>query len=187
MSHSQFRRIKTYTETCMDESLRQAYDYWQDQPGSIRREAHTEVCAPQHRYKLSSTWVNSRMQTHPKAKFCFRFTDYSFQACSDVCMFAIRTKLALRKNTRLRDYSSRSLSVAGIEYVKRTNTSSLTRPGTNPDFISLPPFSNDPTGPTTISAIGIRVGFVGCKPIDPLSTRDTCYTSRHPLLNASRK
>ena len=37
MSHSQFRRIKTYTETCMDESLRQAYDYWQDQPGSIRR------------------------------------------------------------------------------------------------------------------------------------------------------
>ena len=35
MSHSQFRRIKTYTETCMDESLRQAYDYWQDQPGSI--------------------------------------------------------------------------------------------------------------------------------------------------------
>ena len=38
MSHSQFRRIKTYTETCMDESLRQAYDYWQDQPGSIRRQ-----------------------------------------------------------------------------------------------------------------------------------------------------
>ena len=34
MSHSQFRRTKTYTETCMDESLRQAYDYWQDQPGS---------------------------------------------------------------------------------------------------------------------------------------------------------
>ena len=33
MSHSQFRRVKTYTETCMDESLRQAYDYWQDQPG----------------------------------------------------------------------------------------------------------------------------------------------------------
>ena len=37
MSHSQFRRTKTYTETCMDESLRQAYDYWQDQPGSISR------------------------------------------------------------------------------------------------------------------------------------------------------
>ena len=37
MSHSQFRRTKTYTETCMDESLRQAYDYWQDQPGSTRR------------------------------------------------------------------------------------------------------------------------------------------------------
>ena len=37
MSHSQFRRVKTYTETCMDESLRQAYDYWQDQPGSFRR------------------------------------------------------------------------------------------------------------------------------------------------------
>ena len=42
MSHSQFRRIKTYTETCMDESLRQAYDYWQDQPGSIRRDTRSE-------------------------------------------------------------------------------------------------------------------------------------------------
>ena len=33
MSHSQFRRIEAYTETCMAKSLRQAYDYWQDQPG----------------------------------------------------------------------------------------------------------------------------------------------------------
>ena len=33
MSHSQFRCVKTYTETCMAKSLRQAYDYWQDQPG----------------------------------------------------------------------------------------------------------------------------------------------------------
>ena len=33
MSHSQFCRIKAYTETCMAYSLRQAYDYWQDQPG----------------------------------------------------------------------------------------------------------------------------------------------------------
>ena len=43
MSHSQFRRFKTYTETCMDESLRQAYDYWQDQPGSINP---TDAVAP---------------------------------------------------------------------------------------------------------------------------------------------
>ena len=40
MSHSQFRRVKTYTETCMDESLRQAYDYWQDQPGSVLQHSH---------------------------------------------------------------------------------------------------------------------------------------------------
>ena len=33
MSHSQFRCVKTYTETYMAKSLRQAYDYWQDQPG----------------------------------------------------------------------------------------------------------------------------------------------------------
>ena len=33
MSHSQFRRTEAYTETCMAKSLRQAYDYWQDQPG----------------------------------------------------------------------------------------------------------------------------------------------------------
>ena len=39
MSHSQFRRFKTYTETCMDESLRQAYDYWQDQPGYMVAES----------------------------------------------------------------------------------------------------------------------------------------------------
>ena len=33
MSTSQLRRIETYTETRMAESLRQACDYRQDQPG----------------------------------------------------------------------------------------------------------------------------------------------------------
>ncbi len=32
MSHSQSHRIQVYTQTCMAQSLRQAYDYWQDQP-----------------------------------------------------------------------------------------------------------------------------------------------------------
>ena len=42
MSHLQFRRIEAYTETCMAKSLRQAYDYWQDQPGlSNATETHT--------------------------------------------------------------------------------------------------------------------------------------------------
>ena len=39
MSHSQFRRVETYTETCMAKSLRQAYDYWQDQPGFFKSRA----------------------------------------------------------------------------------------------------------------------------------------------------
>ena len=35
MRHSQFHYIEAYTETCMAYSLRQAYDYWQDQPGLL--------------------------------------------------------------------------------------------------------------------------------------------------------
>ena len=65
MSHSQFRCIKTYTETCMDESLRQAYDYWQDQPGSIRKRfltlplgnAFFKQC-DEHYCKLTPTFVS---------------------------------------------------------------------------------------------------------------------------------
>ena len=56
MSHSQFRRVKTYTETCMDESLRQAYDYWQDQPGSIRRENPGDI-------KFLSCHLNSQLSS----------------------------------------------------------------------------------------------------------------------------
>ena len=33
MSNSQFHNVEIYTHTCMAESLIQAYDYWQDQPG----------------------------------------------------------------------------------------------------------------------------------------------------------
>ena len=34
MSHSQFYYVVIYTQTCMAQSLRQAYDYWQNQPGT---------------------------------------------------------------------------------------------------------------------------------------------------------
>ena len=34
MSHSQFQSKIIYTYTCMAQSLRRAYDYWQDQPDS---------------------------------------------------------------------------------------------------------------------------------------------------------
>ena len=37
MSHSQFHGIIAYTQTCMAQSLRQAYDYWQNQPGNYPR------------------------------------------------------------------------------------------------------------------------------------------------------
>lgn len=36
MSHSRFHRFKVCTWTCMAKSLRQAYDYWQDQPDCSR-------------------------------------------------------------------------------------------------------------------------------------------------------
>ena len=58
MSHSQFRRTKTYTETCMDESLRQAYDYWQDQPGSIRKEMpvrNQQILTPENGFSRAGT------------------------------------------------------------------------------------------------------------------------------------
>ena len=35
MSHSQFRSVQAYNETCMAKSLRRAYDYWQGQPACI--------------------------------------------------------------------------------------------------------------------------------------------------------
>lgn len=46
MSHSQFRHIDAYTETCMAWSLRQAYDYWQDQPGLFYMQAHSGISKP---------------------------------------------------------------------------------------------------------------------------------------------
>ena len=72
MSHSQFRRAKTYTETCMDESLRQAYDYWQDQPGSIRRHPSGRFGRQLQKCRLHSTfptqhafacWAHSQIHT----------------------------------------------------------------------------------------------------------------------------
>ena len=35
MSHSQFHSTSGYTQACMAQSLRRAYDYWQDQPGNF--------------------------------------------------------------------------------------------------------------------------------------------------------
>ena len=34
MSHSRFHLIEACTRTCTAQSLRQAYDYWQEQPGN---------------------------------------------------------------------------------------------------------------------------------------------------------
>ena len=124
MSHSQFRRIKTYTETCMDESLRQAYDYWQDQPGSIRRCDWTNPHTPTgdrkdfNQGKLSNTKVlNSNSPISHVGRIVTDTLSWSpfWQA-------------------KLRDYPSqfhgfrlvqtRNASVANIDYAKRTNTSS---------------------------------------------------------------
>ena len=99
MSHSQFRCIKTYTETCMDESLRQAYDYWQDQPGSIRRLYYPHGFYNQLLIKLSSTQVNSCVPKHTRAKFCFRKIDDSRQTRSSSRIFASYTEQTLSKNT----------------------------------------------------------------------------------------
>ena len=47
------------TDTCIAQSLRQAYDYWQDQPGNCfgvdrpRRAAPPRVCRPRHDALLS--------------------------------------------------------------------------------------------------------------------------------------
>ena len=55
MSHSRFHHVKACTQTCMAQSLRQAYDYWQDQPGSYRapgegpREARPQTSTLQRR------------------------------------------------------------------------------------------------------------------------------------------
>ena len=39
----QFRRVEAYSETRMAESLRQAYDYWQDQLRSTKLHLHRIV------------------------------------------------------------------------------------------------------------------------------------------------
>ena len=79
MSHSQFRRVKTYTETCMDESLRQAYDYWQDQPGSIRRLPRSRV-RNQLEIEMNSTKVNYCLLALTAAKIQLRISDDSNKA-----------------------------------------------------------------------------------------------------------
>ena len=76
MSHSQFRRVKTYTETCMDESLRQAYDYWQDQPGSIRRRRNPKATRQLLIEKISIK-VDYNLQKQFVAKFRLRLVDDS--------------------------------------------------------------------------------------------------------------
>ena len=79
MSHSQFRRVKTYTETCMDESLRQAYDYWQDQPGSIRRRCQSEDQHHQLLIEMISIKVDYNLQKQIVAKFRLRIVDDSIR------------------------------------------------------------------------------------------------------------
>ena len=73
MSHSQFRRTKTYTETCMDESLRQAYDYWQDQPGSTLRISNASRVRHSPGANTSSMHIrerrNPRLQTRSSHDF----------------------------------------------------------------------------------------------------------------------
>ena len=79
MSHSQFRHVKTYTETCMDESLRQAYDYWQDQPGSIRRRRQSEDQRRQLLIEMISIKVDYNLQKQIVAKFRLRIVDDSIR------------------------------------------------------------------------------------------------------------
>ena len=43
MSHSQFYCVVIYTQTCMAQSLRQAYDYWQNQPGTTWAEPYSKL------------------------------------------------------------------------------------------------------------------------------------------------
>ena len=61
MSHSQFRYAGTYTETCMGQPLRQAYDYWQDQPGISRGCSNVEPTGPElGRHSLVGSFLRQR-------------------------------------------------------------------------------------------------------------------------------
>ena len=71
MSHSQFRRVKTYTETCMDESLRQAYDYWQDQPGSIRRPVIPQKLGNSNLLFQNRSWKTRSLRNQNKTQASF--------------------------------------------------------------------------------------------------------------------
>ena len=122
MSHSQFRRIKTYTETCMDESLRQAYDYWQDQPGSIRRCAKASSAHQLLIEKISIKVYCSALACFT-AKIRYRMLDESKQAHLTGRSLAIQSRYYSFWLRGFKLFTTRNTSVAYIDYAKRTNTS----------------------------------------------------------------
>ena len=104
MSHSQFRRIKTYTETCMDESLRQAYDYWQDQPGSIRR--NVRRITQTNCWLKVSIMVNSHAIACMSAKIRYHMLDKLFLTHEIGCYFSKPKPLLSKPTTRLQAFTN---------------------------------------------------------------------------------
>ena len=121
MSHSQFRRVKTYTETCMDESLRQAYDYWQDQPGSTRRRAAPKHCRHLATEKFSIV-VNFTTPKRGKAKIRLRnWTSLRVHTLS-VSLWKSEQRYCTHRLRGCMPLLTRNTIRALIGYAKRTST-----------------------------------------------------------------
>ena len=61
MSHSRFHHVQACTQACMAKSLRQAYDYWQDQPDNSHRTVTYSV--PRNNAPHNLYCSNPRAQT----------------------------------------------------------------------------------------------------------------------------
>ena len=185
MSHSQFRRIKTYTETCMDESLRQAYDYWQDQPGSIRR---CQGRNPVHQLSIEeiSIMVNYPTLTCLTARFRYRMLDESYRThlagrnCSNPnfvtirhnCMTATFAKATILP---LRIPITPSVQIQVPTWLRRKYFRQLRYPAFSPGGLA---------GPTAMRAADDRTHHTKHKPIDQRPIHPTHQGSNSS--NASR-
>ena len=96
MSHSQFRRVKAYTETCMAKSLRQAYDYWQDQPGFYVMSAQARDDAVSAPHAEATVDLTSRKLAIGRKQIIGSHHGCSLQQIEQICALACATWCQIR-------------------------------------------------------------------------------------------
>ena len=165
MSHSQFRRVKTYTETCMDESLRQAYDYWQDQPGSIRRRPLPKK-QRQLVIEMISIKVNYCLLSLTVAKIQLRISDDSLKIHANCLHLGNQLALLSLPNSwlRLNFNPNATVRVSHTPSVRAHDSTKLWQDGILPASQHII-FIEALIGPAAIRATDYQTHYFKTKPI----------------------